>query len=193
LIVLGEHENRPIGWAANGNFGVKLREFVNFIRRNDLNIDDIVLFTDAYDVAYFGNQQILLERFREFETPIVFGCEKYCFPDPHLQNEYHFREFEFSFLNSGMFIGRVWALRLCTEDYQYDDMDDDQRFWTNQFLQKPEFIELDYNNRMFLNMHDMDMSSFSVSDNNVVSYKGRNPLFIHDNGPVKTLIDQFLR
>ena len=72
-------------------------------------------------------------------------------------------------------------------------MDDDQRFWTKQFLEKPEFIELDYKNRMFLNMHDMDMSSFSLSDNNVVSYKGRNPLFIHDNGPVKTLIDQFLR
>lgn len=192
LIVLGESENRSIGWDARGNFGIKLREFSNFINKPELCNDDIVLFTDAFDVAYFGNKTEIVKRFREFENPIVFGCEKYCFPDPQNCDKYTDRDGrEFPYLNSGMFIGYVWAFRLCISNYVYNDADDDQRFWTHMFFEKPELIELDYDNRLFLNMNDIDMNEFSYLVNTVF-YQDRNPLFIHDNGPDKALISKFL-
>ena len=88
ITVLGESDTRFIGWQGSVNFGVKLREVSNFIRQAELNDGDIILFTDAYDVAYFGNKEGIIERFLEFEKPIVFGCEKVCHPDPELSVNY---------------------------------------------------------------------------------------------------------
>ena len=56
---------------------------------------------------------------------------------------------QFPYLNSGMFIGSVKALRECMKEYQYNDNDDDQRFWTTQFFNRPDMIMLDYNNDIF--------------------------------------------
>jgi hypothetical protein len=92
-----------------------------------------------------------------------------------------------------MFIGRVWALRKCLEDYQYDDRHDDQRYWTDQFLNKhSDLIELDYENKLFLNTVDIDMRFFYQLKQNMVTYKNRNPLFVHVNGPDKRMILNFL-
>jgi hypothetical protein len=187
IIVLGEHENRTIGWESHQNFGVKLREVSEFVIKSFLDPDDIVLMTDAYDVAYFGNKDEIIRRFHNFKKPIVFGSEKNCFPDPQMIHFYNDKEYEFSFLNSGMFIGKVWALRECISDYQYNDRDDDQRYWTKQFITRPDLIELDYDNRLFLNQYDIDMSKFDLN-NHQVFYKNRNPLFVHVNGPNKELI-----
>ena len=191
IIVLGEKENRVIGWESKQNFGVKLKEVHNFIKNPDLNKRDIVLFTDAYDIAYFGNKNEIIKRFKNLNMPIIFGCEKYCFPDPHLKTNYFIRDKEFPYLNSGMFIGYVEDLRKCIGNYSYNDSDDDQRFWTNEFFKYPGIIGLDYNNDLFLNMHDIEMQDFSF-ENKTVLYKNRNPLFIHVNGPDKTMIYDFL-
>ena len=111
--VLGQHENRSIGWEHQQRFGVKLREVANFIKRPYLKSNDLVLFTDAYDVAYFGTQDEIIEIYKSFNHPIVFGCEKECHPDPHLAGLYPNKNKEFSYLNSGLFIGTVQALRKC--------------------------------------------------------------------------------
>jgi hypothetical protein len=190
IIVLGEKERRFIGWEGSQNFGLKLKEVSIFINRTMLNDNDIVLFTDAYDVAYFGNREEVISRFREFNKPIVFGCERYCNPDPNLSVNYKDIYHEFCYLNSGMFIGYVWALRKCISEYVYEDRDDDQRYWTNQFLNvNPELFALDYLNRLFLNTVDIDMSKFTVSEG-IARYKGRCPMFVHVNGPDKRLIDE---
>jgi len=193
LIVLGENEKRLIGWEGSQNFGVKLKEVSLFITRSELEPGDIVLFTDAYDVAYFGNKEDIIERFLEFKKPIIFGCEKYCNPDPELAEKYINRDYEFPYLNSGMFIGYVWALKKCISDYEYDDRDDDQRYWTKQFLEtNKDLIELDYMSKLFLNTVDIDMTKFEFTNENV-RYKRRRPIFVHVNGPDKRLIDEIVR
>ena len=191
LFVLGENENRVIGWESKQNFGVKLREVSDFLKNPNLNKNDIILFTDAYDIAYFGNKTDIIKRFKEFERPIIFGCEKYCFPDPNLKTSYFIKNTEFPYLNSGMFIGYVEDLRKCIGNYSYNDEDDDQRFWTKAFFENQRIIGLDYNNDLFLNMHDINMEQFSF-ENDTVFYKNRNPLFIHVNGPDKSMIYDFL-
>jgi len=159
IIVLGESEDRWIGWEGNGNFGIKLREVSDFLKRQDLNPNDIVLFTDAYDVIYCGNRPEIIKRYLEFSKPIVFGCEKLCQPDTFLTERYNNRDREFPYLNSGMFIGRVWALRQCMEGYQYIDKVEDQRYWTDKFLNtNSDIIELDYDNKLFFNTVEINMN-----------------------------------
>jgi hypothetical protein len=190
--VLGEQENRYIGWEANSNFGVKLREVSSFIKKKSIRGNDIILFTDAYDVAYFGDRNTIIERFYGFNKPIVFGAEKYCFPNPTMKQYYtKIDGLEFPYLNSGMFIGYAWALRELMKGYSYNDNDDDQYFWTVKYLEQPDLISLDHYNDLFLNMNDIDMKQFSF-DGNTVFYKKKNPLFIHVNGPDKTMINDFI-
>ena len=184
--ILGGKEDRQIGWEGHQNFGVKLREVSDFLKNPDLNPDDIVLFTDAYDVVYCGTHKEIIEKYMKFNKPIVFGAEKQCNPDPGRSTEYGFKATEFPYLNSGMFIGRVWALRKCILEYQYEDKDDDQRFWTTQFFENPDLIGLDYINELFLNTVDMDKRFFFLDkENSIAVYKGSNPMFVHVNGPYK--------
>jgi hypothetical protein len=193
ILVLGLEENRTIGWEGQQNFGVKLREVSQFLRNPALESDDIVLFTDAYDVVYCGTLEEIKTRFLSMNKPIIFGAEKYCNPDPNRAIKYKVTETEFPFLNSGMFIGRVWALRECIENYQYNDKDDDQRYWTTQFFQHPELIGLDYENTLFLNTVSMDEKYFFLDKRDYVAiYKSATPQFVHVNGPVKTDLYTYL-
>ena len=72
IIVLGEQEDRPIGWNSVGNFGVKLREVRDFLLRPEIADEDIILFSDAYDVIYQGDFDEIVARFLEFSKPLVF-------------------------------------------------------------------------------------------------------------------------
>ena len=81
MIILGLNENRQIGWEGTGNFGVKLRETRDFVFNENIRPQDIVLFTDAYDVVYGGSQIEVLKRFIQQHKPIMFGCESQCHPD----------------------------------------------------------------------------------------------------------------
>jgi hypothetical protein len=191
VTILGKEEDRFIGWQGRGNFGIKLREVYLFLQRPDLLDDDIVLFTDAYDVIYCGNQEQIAKRYLQMEIPILFGAEKFCNPDPGRANEYLFRATEFPFLNSGLFIGRAWALRECMKDYVYDDNHDDQRFWTNKFFDFPQYITLDYQNQIFLNSVGIPPSEILWNGKHAI-YRGKNPQFVHINGPDKTDLRFFL-
>jgi len=186
--VLGTHEDRIIGWESHQNFGVKLREVAQFINTSTLDPQDIILFTDAYDVAYCGDFGEIRDIYEKFSKPIVFGAEKQCNPDPDRASQYAHVQTEFPYLNSGMFIGRVWALRECIATYQYNDADDDQRYWTTRFFERPDLIELDYENQLFLNTVDIDMRLFVWTGEDAI-YKSAMPQFVHVNGPVKTMID----
>lgn len=189
--ILGTEEDRPIGWNAKGNFGVKLREVYDFVIKNDVQDEDIVLFTDAYDVIYTGTRDVVIERFVGMKIPIVFGCETECNPDPDQREKYVHRDVKFPYLNSGMFIGRAWAIRKCMKEYVYDDDHDDQRFWTQKFFEYPEMISLDYDNALFLNTYGIDIED--ISWNRLESnYMGRNPQFIHVNGPDKRDLNKFI-
>lgn len=188
--VLGSHENRVIGWENQQRFGIKLREVANFLKRDSLKPTDIVLFTDAFDVAYFGTREEVLKRYRKFNIPIVFGCEKDCHPDPSRTKEYKILRGEFPYLNSGMFIGTVEALRKCIITYNYNDTDDDQRYWTTQYLENPDLIGLDYENSLFLNTSGFNEKMFSYDiESSTAYYKTANPQFVHVNGPDKSLIN----
>jgi hypothetical protein len=193
IVVLGQEENRPIGWQSTGNFGAKLSHVYSFIHRVDIHDDDIVLFTDAYDVIYCGDLSQIVSRFLAMNIPILFGAETICNPDPGVSAKYPktHTEQEFPYLNSGMFIGRAWALRECMNGMAFSDSDDDQRFWTGLFLRHPDLIHLDYENRLFLNTAGVDLDLIAWNGQ-YAHYRDRNPMFVHVNGPEKNDLRKFL-
>ena len=105
--ILGQEEDRNIGWNANGNFGLKLKLVQDFLKRKDIQESDLILFTDAYDVIYYGDFQTIIERYHMFDKPIIFGAETTCSPDPNMKPYYDFTNTTFPFLNSGLYIGKV--------------------------------------------------------------------------------------
>lgn len=191
--VLGSDENRPIGWQSRGNFGIKLGKLFDFLQDTTIPDAAIILFTDAYDVACFGDHAEILAKYASFSSPIVFGGEKHCNPDPSRRSDYPSPNLttEFPFLNSGLFIGRAWALRECMEGYVYNDEHDDQRYWTGKYLRSPDMISIDHCAELFLNTVDMNMDAFSW-DNHRVRYNDRSPTFVHVNGPDKQMIHLFM-
>jgi hypothetical protein len=190
ITILGEKENRYIGWQGTGNFGIKLKEVQDYLLLENLDENDIILFTDAYDVIYCSNFNEIIARYLKFEKPIIFGCEKFCNPDPKQEPHYKYKSTEFPYLNSGLFIGRVWALRKCMEKYKYNDKHDDQLFWTLQFFHSG-LIELDYSNSLFLNTGGIDIQKI-IWNGEHGTYNGAKPLFIHVNGPDKSDLRYFL-
>ena len=191
VIVLGETENRNIGWHSTGNFGIKIREVQKFVANPELRDNDIILFTDAYDVICAGNISDACMRFKNMGCQILFGGETSCNPMPELKKHYNNTQEEFSFLNSGLFIGYVKTLRILLNNYEYNDNHDDQVFWTIQYLNNPNLISIDYHNEIFLNTYGLDIKEINWNGNTAI-YKGRNPLFIHVNGPDKTELNNFI-
>ena len=190
IYVLGTQENRPIGWNAKGNFGIKLKEVKDFLLNQPLNNDDVILFTDAYDVIYCSNHSEILKNFYEFDHPIVFGAETECNPDPSQAIKYTIRDKEFSYLNSGLYIGYVWAIKQCILEYEYNDQHDDQLYWTLQYFKHPNLITLDYNNKLFLNTYNMNMDFYSYDGQKEI-IKIEFLVLFYVNGPNKSELSSY--
>ena len=187
--VLGLQENRDIGWrSGKRNFGIKLRELATFIQNPFLQPNDILLVSDAYDVAMIRPQHEIRRRYEAlFTKPIVFGAESNCHPDANLavQYGYHSPSELFPFLNSGLFIGRVWAIQECMKGYQYKDEESDQHYWTKQYLKRRDLIELDTGAKLFLNCHNIgqkDIVYDTYTESVYFKPYGTYPLFVHANG-----------
>ena len=197
VTILGLEEDRDIGWKSKANFGIKLREVDKFLKREDLGSNDIVLFSDAYDVAMIGCQKEIRRRFMTFSKPIIFGGEVGCHPDKERASEYGMPVLgtHFQYLNSGLFIGRVWALRKCMSGYSYKDAEDDQRFWTTKYLENRNLIEIDHHAKLFLNCAFVDEKDIDWNPHTKkVKYlkTQTHPLMVHANGDDKSYLYQFI-
>ncbi len=126
---------------------------VNLVRDylDTLPENDIVLFTDAYDVFFTRDLQEIVKRYMDASVEILFGAEATCWPDDSMQSlhpEPHM--FKYKYLNSGQYIGRVGALkdffaeRLNNED---DDQLYMQRVWLNDTTKFS--VGLDYEQYIF--------------------------------------------
>jgi hypothetical protein len=190
LIPLGLELNKTIGWEASGNLGLKLKLVNDFL--NERNPEDIVLFMDAYDVVFKGNVKDILERYATFGKQLVFGAEIVCSPS-EFNSKYpeHTKNYPFRFLNSGLFIGTVSTLRECFQNYVYVDGINDQAWWKQKFLDRPDLIELDYNNILFLNCCNVNKHDIHLE--NKIQYKDKNPLFLHFNGPSKAIMNRYAK
>lgn len=135
LTILGKNDSMLKEWGQN--FGRKLFYVHEYIKK--LSDDTIVLFTDAYDIILLADEIEIMGKFKEFQCDLLFSAELWSHPDGHKESEYdelfpQNKNDVYRFVNSGTFIGKVWALRKLYESYTYCSDTDDQRFMTHAFL-----------------------------------------------------------
>ena len=180
ISILGLDRNSSM----NG-FGIKLNYIKDFIK--DLDNSDILLCTDAYDIILNGTLEEIQRRFVEMKTPILFGAEKGCWPDPYKQPMYKTQAQDFPYLNAGAFIAYIGPLKQILNGIDFAENTDDQRLWTDIYL-KTGLVSIDHSNKIFFNMFKVDMKKLVIRKNEF-KYGEAEPLIIHFNGDSKDVFD----
>lgn len=129
-----------------------LKEYLEGVPDND-----IVVFTDAYDVFYADDMATIVKRFLSFNMDVLFAAEKNCWPDKSLASSYPPAPTDYRFLNSGCFIGDAKVLKKILAELPTEADADDQDFLTKKFLEnvtnsgdmKEYKIGLDYEGYIF--------------------------------------------
>jgi len=143
----------------------------------------IILFSDSYDVIFNDSPEGIVNKFRKFNSPMVFSAEKTCWPNPDLENEYPEVDGDYRFLNSGGFIGYGDHI-LKMVDVEIEKSDDDQEYYTNYYLTdgtNPDIV-LDHKQELFQTLNlavDEVMVNYGKVLNTVTN---TTPSVIHGNG-----------
>lgn len=122
--------------------GMKINLMKDYVE--DLHDNDIILFTDAYDVFYADDLETITERFLEFNKEIVFSGELFCYPHDKLASEFPDAHTRFKYINSGTYIGRVGELKKLYNHEKIEHWDDDQLYVHKCFLYEDFDIAIDY-------------------------------------------------
>ena len=126
-----------------------LRDYVNTLPDND-----VVLFTDAYDVFYADDLETITERYLDFNTKAVFSAELYCYPDDSIANEFPESDTPYRYLNSGTFIAQVGELKKMFASSTVADDGDDQLYYQKLLLSNEFDMTLDYEGYIFQTHED---------------------------------------
>jgi len=185
--ILGLHENKQYNDPLIGSakFGMKLRYLLEYLQKRDYN--DIILFTDAWDVIIIRDCSEILKTYKSFKKDIVFGGEKgFCLPDFWNYFKYDFTK-PFPFLNSGILIGKARTIKNLLEKYtnsNIQDSVDDQVLWRKIYLENKDKIAIDFNAKLILNTSLTSKKDY-VYEDNIFTYKetNTNPSIIHAQGP----------
>nr|XP_037840962.1 procollagen-lysine,2-oxoglutarate 5-dioxygenase 1 isoform X2 [Chlorocebus sabaeus] len=188
---LGEDWNVEKGTSAGG--GQKVRLLKKALEKHADKEDLVILFTDSYDVLFASGPRELLKKFRQARSQVVFSAEELIYPDRRLEAKYPVVSDGKRFLGSGGFIGYAPNLSKLVAEWEGQDSDSDQLFYTKIFLdpEKREQINitLDHRCRIFQNLDgalDEVVLKFEMGH-----VRARNlaydtlPVLIHGNGPTK--------
>lgn len=146
--------------------------------------DDIVCFVDAYDVIVNTDMDTMLKTFTDSKCEILFGGETNL--DPPVLKEHLDKYPEsptiFRFINTGVYIGYVRAIRKIIEWGNFLEMND-QEYINRYFLENQDVIKIDYYANYVLNMYRISWSDLKIVEGQLV-LPAMNviPCFIHFNG-----------
>jgi hypothetical protein len=124
---------------------------INLMREylQDVPDDDVVVFTDGYDVIYADNLETILERFEGFGSQVVFSAESVCWPHAEWADRFPESETPYRYLNSGTYVGKAAALKRIMEWEPIADDADDQAYCQEVFFSGLYDIALDYEQYIF--------------------------------------------
>lgn len=160
--------------------------------------NDIFMFVDAYDVAIVSSEEEILENFHAYDAPFVISAEKPCWPDDHIRQYYPPSDSPYAFLNSGTYIGYVWAVLeyfdYCSkfEGYRVPTFDgieqiphagSDQRCLTTWYLNHTDKAILDSEQRIFSTLAETPLESFELlAPNRIINLDtGHRTCVLHGN------------
>ena len=169
--------------------------------------DQIVCFTDAYDVFYATNLEIIKKKFLEFKTDIVWSVEKWFYHQIETDRKFYDdlcpSSYGYKYINGGTFIGyKKSLLELFTDiidnslkdcnfinelnsslDKYINPIHGNDQSWISHHLAKnwkKYKIKLDYNCDIFyLPCGDWDNIEDYISTNYVHLKTGKTPCIFH--------------
>ena len=108
---------------------------VNLLRTAllDMKPNDVVMFTDAYDVFVNASLSDITRRYLDMKADIVFAAEKTIWPDDSIADQFPEADTAYKYLNSGCFIGTVKAIQELIRPDVLDN-DDDQLYYQKRYL-----------------------------------------------------------
>ena len=130
---------------------------------NSLQSNDVVLFTDAYDVMFADSERTVLSNFLKMNASIVFSAECGCWPHIVEKKEVCFTGYPRSptksrYLNSGAWIGLAgdaanMVHAIMKEAGNSFTNANDQKLAADMYIEGRFGIKLDFFNRIFQAMH----------------------------------------
>jgi len=151
---------------------------INLTRNHLLTLpdNDTVLFVDGYDVLFFDDLLTIVERFEGFDCDILFAAEKDCWPDPKMAPMFPMTPTPYKYLNSGVYIGNVKALREFFNEIVIGDQDD-QLWMQKRFVDQTGLsIKMDYEGYIFQCNDEVSVQGGQISNGMCC------PCIYHGNG-----------
>ena len=127
---------------------------INLVKEylKDKRDSDVLLFLDGYDTFLSDRTDEIISRYMEFSQDIVFSSERFCWPDEGLASDLRAanvnQDTPYQYLNSGMYIGRVGALRKLFEK-PIENWEDDQLYVQKEYLTGNHSIACDVEGYIF--------------------------------------------
>jgi hypothetical protein len=193
-----------LGWGKKWEgFIMKYKLLIEILDKYDDN--DIIILIDAYDVIVTDNKNIVIEKFKKFNRPILLSKDGYT--GNSIVNYIHDKIFD-SYNNyhicAGLMMGYVWALKkliflMCGEELEKCkqlNLDDQillvDTCKNNKLIK--DFVAIDKNSEIFFNTYgnvnyfefNFDITDIFDIKNNKLYIKSTDisPCFIH--GPANT-------
>ncbi|HIB63938.1 MAG TPA: hypothetical protein EYO33_02150 [Phycisphaerales bacterium] len=150
LVVLGYNKPYP------GN-GAKVTLVAEFASQVDP--EDFIVYTDAFDSVFAAPPQAFKEALREFSSDLIFSAEQnfhmlghpvfYLWQNVPTYLGYPESPSRYRFLNAGSFVGRARRLARLPEKVHIDNSTpSDQTIFTRYFVSFPEAVSLDYQHKL---------------------------------------------
>ena len=164
--------------------GMKINLVKDFIR--ELPDEDVILFTDAYDVFYADDLDTILERYEDYRdnnnAKVVFSAEDQCWPDASLADRFPNTKTKYRFINSGTYIGEVGELKKIFEHDNLEHDGDDQLFFHYAYLEGDYSMFLDEECYIF-QTHETAVGQLGKQLHNPIT--NCCPCIYHGNGGIE--------
>ncbi|XP_054838690.1 procollagen-lysine,2-oxoglutarate 5-dioxygenase 2 isoform X2 [Eublepharis macularius] len=198
--VLGKGEEWKGGDALNSiGGGQKVRLLKSALEIYADQEDLVVMYVDCYDVLFAGGSEELLKKFQQANHKVIFAADGLIWPDKRLSDKYPVVRSGKRFLNAGGFIGYAPYVNNIVQQWDLQDNDDDQLFYTKIYIDqlKREHINitLDHKCNIFQTLN-------GAVDEVVLKFdegrpRAKNslydtlPITLHGNGPTKVHLNYF--
>uniref|UniRef100_A0A3Q1MG76 procollagen-lysine 5-dioxygenase n=1 Tax=Bos taurus TaxID=9913 RepID=A0A3Q1MG76_BOVIN len=198
--VLGQGEEWRGGDGINTIGGGQKVRLMKEIMEHYANQEDlVVLFTECFNVIFAGGPEEVLKKFQKSNHKVVFAADGILWPDKRLADKYPIVHIGKRYLNSGGFIGYAPYINRIVQQWNLQDNDDDQLFYTKIYIDplKREAINitLDHKCKIFQTLNGAVDEVVLKFENGKARAKNvfyeTLPVMINGNGPTKILLNYF--
>lgn len=111
----------------------------------DYKDEDIILFSDSYDVIFLSYEEEIYDKYLGFNTNMLFSAEKACWPDVNMKLHFN-SDSPYRYLNSGGFMGNVKSIKMLI-NCEFADTYDDQLLMQKNYVKYKDILNIKLDTR----------------------------------------------